>query len=430
MPGSGIIGDLWSGLQSNIGKGVAGILATAFLLVVGYLLKEIWCFLKYISNYYRRIERVRSDIGREQTPVGLREGKGLWLAEPLEKPDIDFDPVYGLPKVLVIANAKGGVGKTTVAASLGGCLAENAIACNERPVLMIDLDFQGSLSSMSIVGENNWLPNNGMDSEATYLISGDRSADDVASTQKTATVARGHAVEAISKLKLITSYYDLAQAENRVLIEWLLSNRKKPAHTHTWGLMANFMSNCKRYKDNHKDKDIRFRLQELLHSNVVRQTFGLIIIDCPPRLTTGTIQAIAAGTHMLIPTKLDKTSTEAVVTFVRQIEIFRKAGLCPNIDYIGVVGTMVPRAMKLDDVRYDLDERLKMSWKDGGGDNVARMLPTAAEIVESVAFRDAAGKGIAYLGMGDNARVQSVKRGIRNLASVVAEKMGLPYDIE
>jgi chromosome partitioning protein len=279
---------------------------------------------------------------------------------------------------LIVANAKGGVGKTTVCASLGAHFSQLL----EKPVLMIDLDYQGSLGSMSIAGDSDWLPQKGVDSQATYLISGDLTPAHIASVGQHATHA--------TNLRIIPSYYDLAQAENRIMVEWLVGDRKE---------------------------DVRFRLAELLHSNAVRDAFDLILIDCPPRLTTAAIQALAAATHVLIPTRLEEPSTEAVITFVQQVETFREAGLCPLIEHVGVVATMVDTRQNTEGVKQRLRDALLVAG------NVTELLD--CDIPQSAKFRETSGQGITYLVMGNAAETQPLRTGIEKLACVVEKAMRL-----
>jgi len=251
---------------------------------------------------------------------------------------------------------------------------------------------------MSIVGEKNWLPQAGYDSEASYLISGDLKAADIASWNKHATIRKSGQTSIVPNLKVIPAYYDLAQAENRVMIEWLLGDRKN---------------------------DIRFHLKRLLHSDEVRKAYSLIVIDCPPRLTTGTIQALAAGTHLLIPTILDGPSREAVVTFARQVETFRQKGLCRNLQHLGVVATMVNPVENLEREEVELKYRLNLSKDSGGAGGVTTLLPSSTYIPDSAQFRRTAGFGIAYLVMGNGQSTASVKRAIESLAGVVSQEMNL-----
>jgi cellulose biosynthesis protein BcsQ len=231
---------------------------------------------------------------------------------------------------------------------------------------------------MSIVGQENWLPPQNLDSEATYLISGDRSANHVASVGKHATGA--------DSLKIITSYYDLAQAENRTMVEWLIGDHKN---------------------------DIRFALARILHSNAVRERYSLVLIDCPPRLTTGAIQALAAATHVLIPTRLEEPSTEAVTTFVDQVQAFKEAGLCPRISHVGVVATMVDARANTKGIK----ERLRDALSGG----VTGLLD--CEIPQSTKFRES--EGITYLTLGNAKEVEPLKTSIERLAAVVRGAMGI-----
>lgn len=391
-----LINDLWDALRSLVGKEAALAIAGGIILVGGYLLKKTWDGVRWTYDYFLRRSRALNDVARDRSSIWPREGNGIWLAQPIEPPKIaNFDYAIPGPHVLIVANAKGGVGKTTVSANLAACLSETT----PKPVLLIDLDFQGSLSSMSIVGQKDWVPPDGRDSEATYLISGDSSVKQIAGLNKNATIMRGtQTISAVHNLKIVTAYYDLAQAENRLMIEWLLSDRKA---------------------------DLRFRLMELLHSNAVRDAFSLIVLDCPPRFTTGAIMALAAGTHLLVPTILDGPSSEAVLTFVRQVETFRKAGLCRHIKHIGVVGMMVAGAANVASQERILDQRLADSWDEGGTGGVTKRLPSSTYIPESTKFSKASGQGIAYLSMGDAQDTVAVKSAIRELATVVKQEMRL-----
>jgi hypothetical protein len=91
-------------------------------------------------------------VGRVIDHRGAHEGKGVWLTAPIERSH-DYWRGVANSKKLVIANLKGGVGRTTLAANLGAYLAKEW----QKRVLLIDLDFQGSLSSMAFPGKD-WLP--------------------------------------------------------------------------------------------------------------------------------------------------------------------------------------------------------------------------------------------------------------------------------
>jgi cellulose biosynthesis protein BcsQ len=138
------------------------------------------------------------------------------------------------------------------------------------------------------------------------------------------------------------------------------------------------------------------------------------------------VQGLAAATHLLIPTKLDNPSTDAVVTFARQVETLRSAEICPDIKYVGVVATMVRGGHALAPYRKRLNDRLRQSWTDGGVDGRTVCLDMSRDILESVEFRDAGGEGIAYDVMGTGQNVLKVRNAIINLSQHVATEMLLP----
>ena len=380
--------ELWSTFLTAIAKWTTEIAAGIVIAVLLFASRKGWKFARALVDYHYRIGRALGAVKRIGAGSQLREGPGLWLTKPITvSQSDDYETRLKASKVLVVANAKGGVGKTTIAANIGARLAEIL----PKPVLMIDLDFQGTLSSMAIADSNQWVPPHGKDSGANRLISGDLRPSDIAATGL-------HAAGA-PNLKIIPAFYDLAQAENRVMIEWLLGDR--------------------RY-------DVRFRLADLLHDPLVRSTFSVIIIDSPPRLTTGAIQALAAATHLLIPTVLDDPSAEAVVSFVRQIETFKNECICEYIEYLGVVGSIGLTTQNTKGPQKRLSDRLNAPVNAGGAGNATQLLPEKLFLPRSAHFSHAVGEGgIAYIMMGNSEGERKIKDRIRALADYVKEAMKL-----
>jgi chromosome partitioning protein len=110
--------------------------------------------------------RALNAVARERTKDGPREGKGLWLHKPTYRPD-NYVSSF-MTRVLVLANNKGGVGKTALAANLGAFWAKEW----SKKVLLIDLDRQGTLSAMALRLLEGRTPKGG-DSLATRAVSGD-----------------------------------------------------------------------------------------------------------------------------------------------------------------------------------------------------------------------------------------------------------------
>jgi chromosome partitioning protein len=320
-----------------------------------------------VINRWNALKRARQAINHPE---------GLWT---FDKP-LKSSLVRPNQRVLVVANAKGGVGKTTVAANLAASLSTQLT----KPVLLIDLDFQGSLSTMAIVDRaNRVVP--GQLSRASKLISGIMSVGDILHMPQATNT---------SNIRVVPAYYDLSREENRVMLGWVIGDIDDP----------------------------RFSLAKLLSSAEVQDHFGVVIIDCAPRLTTGTIQALAAGSHLLIPTILDGPSSEAVASFITQVENFRADGLCPNIHYVGVLPTMQFPRVNYDGARKYLTDRLK-EVQYAPGISGPRLLDIS--FVASTDVRKAFGRGIAYFRLGSTPAARKVKQAIDALAFDVVSTIGL-----
>jgi chromosome partitioning protein len=189
------------------------------------------------------------------------------------------------PRILVIANQKGGVGKTTTTINLGTALA--AIGEN---VLVVDLDPQGNASTGLGLGAKDRL-------SSTYdVLLGDVKL-------RNAIVAT-----AVPRLHLAPSTMDLLGAELE---------------------LSSF-----------KDRSFRLRnaLQALEHDDHLTR-YDYILIDCPPSLNLLTINAMAAADAVLVPLQCEFFALEGLSQLLRTVEQVR-SNLNPALSIHGVVLTM------------------------------------------------------------------------------------------
>jgi cellulose biosynthesis protein BcsQ len=388
-----------------IDNSVTALIAAVALGYVGWLLFRYMAQLSlqawlFIGSRRRALQAV----GRVIDHQGEREGKGVWLTTPLQPPRHYWRGVAN-SRILAIANLKGGVGKTTLAANIGAYLARD----RQKRVLLIDLDFQGSLSSMAFPCKD-WLPAGHQSSLATRLISGDVAPVDVPLLAQKVDLKIGENGE--GRLQVMTAYYDLAQADNRIMIEWLLQGVHFRPGDLRYALIERLKGNLL------QTADVRYTLARILHSEFVRKAFDLIIIDCPPRLTTSQIQALCASSHLLIPTIFDRTSAEAVVTLYEQIETLKRVGICPHLRYMGVAGTMWKRG------RVAQTEAMTFV-KDALGNGPLRVLPEQTFVPHAAALVNDAPDGIAHIVMPSSKESQQIRTAIAELAEHVAEQMGI-----
>jgi MinD-like ATPase involved in chromosome partitioning or flagellar assembly len=207
-----------------------------------------------VAELRRRIEK----YDRFRTALMGTEDE-LWRLGPSEAPP-GARMTGSQIRVITVANLKGGVGKTTLVANL---MAYFAIRHGKR-VLAIDFDYQGSLTRMVTLGAN--LP--GSSILADTMLNGTSDGTWVCtSARELAAILPGS--------RLVTSGQTFDRFENRTQMQWLLGETPD---------------------------DVRFRLARiLLHPDVARD-FDVVLIDAPPRLSMGAINAICASHSLIVPT--------------------------------------------------------------------------------------------------------------------------------
>ena len=208
-------------------------------------------------------------------------------------------PPSALP-VLVVGSLKGGVGKTSVVVYLA-----YALSLLGYRVLAIDLDFQSSLSAAF----NEALPSVDVDGAIHVLL---LSSEEVFFDRRV--VSDGY--PPWQNLTVVRATFELADVEDRLFADLILGRS---------GL------------------DARFALARKLAEPRLRKDFDIVLIDTPPRLTIGSLNAICAGTHVLIPTAPTVMSISGAVTFVDILERFKKS-LALRIRVLAVLPTLAYQA--------------------------------------------------------------------------------------
>ena len=201
-----------------------------------------------------------------------------------------------MPRIIAIANRKGGVGKTTTTVNVA-----TAMAATGKKVLVIDLDPQGNATTSMGINKK------GRMASSYEVLLGER------------TLSEAVVWTEIPNFSIVPSSADLAGAEVELVD---MPNRE-------------------------------FALKQAIVQSAVN--YDYVLIDCPPALSLVTINALVAANAVIVPLQCEFLALEGITDLIRNINIIKKK-FNPGLELQGVVLTMYDKRNNLsqmveDDVR-------------------------------------------------------------------------------
>lgn len=242
-------------------------------------------------------------------------------------------------KIIAIANQKGGVGKTTTAINLSGCLG-----VLEYKTLIVDADPQANATSGVGLDPKN--------TKNIYdcLINEVDPSELIVSTEN-------------PNLDILPSHIDLVGAELEMIN---LPNRE------------------------HR---LKFALDK------IRDQYDFIIIDCSPSLGLITVNALTAADSVMIPVQCEYFALEGLGKLLNTIKIVQ-GRLNTDLEIEGILLTMYDTRLRLAN---QVVEEVKMHFQEIVFDTVIHRntkLGEAPSYGETIIMHDAASKGtVNYLNL-------------------------------
>jgi cellulose biosynthesis protein BcsQ len=198
--------------------------------------------------------------------------------------------------VISVLNLKGGVGKTTVTAHLGAALAAKGYR-----VLLMDLDLQGSLSSL-FLSEPGLVQRSKEDRLLQHFLLS-------AAENRKANLLEYCVPIFDGKSAIVPNADSMAYAELNLTMQWLLRLGKR---------------------------DTRFLLRKALHLKRVTGRFDVVLLDCPPLFNTCCVNALAASDYILIPVVPSRKAAERVPLLLERVQSLHQV-INPQLQVLGAL---------------------------------------------------------------------------------------------
>ena len=234
-------------------------------------------------------------------------------------------------RVMVVANQKGGVGKTTSTVNLAAALAQLG-----QRVLVIDLDPQGNASTALNIPHHRGTP-------STYelLVEGVPLADVITDCPD------------LPNLKVVPATIDLAGAEIELV-----------------SVVA---------RENRLNKAIQAHPLVGTAEEAGDERFDYVLVDCPPSLGLLTLNALVAGEEMMIPIQAEYYALEGLGQLLETVEMVKKH-LNQRLDVSTILITMY-------DARTRLASNVATEVRDHFGDVVLKtMIPRSVRVSEAPSY--------------------------------------------
>lgn len=256
----------------------------------------------------------------------------------------------GRPPIVAVVNLKGGVGKTTLTANLGA-----ALWSRNRRVLLVDLDYQGSLTLLCLTEQQQLDALRARRFIERVLLSADPDEERVFEIAERIGTSEGW---------IAATDECLEQRETQIMAEWIAGSTTD---------------------------DVRYRLRAALHNSTIAEQYDLILLDCPPRLTSACVNGLAAADFALIPVLPDLVSADAAPRLVEHLRKLKlEYSVCPDISLLGLVANKAQNKSGLSPRQQQVWESLHDECLARWGEPVHRFQTV---VPQSVEFASAAHEG-------------------------------------